>query len=83
MKKAILAALQLAAIAFGALLAAGCATQDAALSTADRERMDREHRTGSNFPRSRETGVSTHSREAVIREQQVGAPGPTPRPFGN
>jgi PBP1b-binding outer membrane lipoprotein LpoB len=71
-----------AAITFGALLAAGCAT-DPAVSTVDRERMDREYRTGSNFPKSRESGVSTHSREAIIREQQVGAPGPTPRPFGN
>ena len=75
MKKLILAAL--------AAAAAGCATPDPAVNTVDRERMDREHRTGSNFPRSRETGVSTHSREAVIREQQVGAPGATPRPFGN
>ena len=73
----------LVVIACGALLVAGCVTQEPPLNAAERERMDRELRTGSNFPKSRETGVSTHSREAVIREQQVGAPGPTPRPFGN
>jgi len=44
--------------------------------------MDREYRTGSNFPKGRESGVSTYSREAVVREQQVGAPGRTPQPQG-
>ena len=70
----------LPAIGFAALLAAGCAAAPEA--TADRDRMDREYRTGSNFPKGRESGVSTYSREAVVREQQVGAPGRTPQPQG-
>ena len=64
-----------------ALSAAGCAMDPARVGE-DRDRQDREYRTGSNFPKGRESGVSTYSREAVLREQQVGAPGPTPRPFG-
>ena len=65
-----------------AALAAGCATDPTAVAQ-DRDRMDREYRTGSNFPKGRESGVSTYSREAVVREQQVGAPGATPTPFGS
>jgi hypothetical protein len=64
-----------------AVSTAGCAT-DRVATEAERERLDSEYRTGSNFPKRQERGVDTYSKEAVIREQQVGAPGPAPRPFG-
>jgi hypothetical protein len=62
---------------FGAaLLGSGCAaTPDPATVTADRERIDREYRPGSHFPKRREAGVETLNRDAVERQQQVGPPG--------
>ena len=64
-----------------AILLGACAAP-AETSTADRERIDAEYRTGSNFPRSRDTGVQTYNREAIERAQQSGPPGGYVSPHG-
>jgi hypothetical protein len=45
------------------------------MSDAERDRAHREYRTGSNFPRGRESGVQTYNREALEAAQQSGPPG--------
>ena len=64
-----------------ALLAGACAGP--AQTTAEqRERLDAEYRTGSNFPKRQERGVHTYNKEALEREQQTGAPGGYVSPHG-
>ena len=71
MKKLIIALPWIAA----ALLAGACAGPPQ-LTAEDQERLNREYRTGSNFPKRREAGVETVNKDVLERAQQVGPPGP-------
>ena len=73
--------MRIAVVGLLALLAGACAAP-AQVSTEERERVDREYRTGSNFPKRQERGVQTYNKEALEREQQVGAPGGYTSPHG-
>ena len=63
-------------------LAAGACAGPVQTTTEQRERLDAEYRTGSNFPKRQERGVHTYNKEALEREQQTGAPGGYVSPHG-